>query len=143
MSGSVEVHAIDCMCAQIKPRFTLSSERVSGNGVITHVNSEGGIFSTGRLRGGLNLRRVNSIQVCLLRFVFVCRQSETWRSTFLEHLQTLARVLFWGVFVCLFVLFCFFNFRLCPLGFLLYPKYNITRVFMLGDLACTRSENIL
>ena len=41
------VHAMKCMCAQTRPRFILSSERVFlGNGVWTHVNSKGKIPST-------------------------------------------------------------------------------------------------
>ena len=35
------------MCAQTRPRFILSSERVSGNEVRTHINSKGKIPSTG------------------------------------------------------------------------------------------------
>ena len=34
------------MCAQTRPRFILSSERVLGNVVRTHVNSKGNIPST-------------------------------------------------------------------------------------------------
>ena len=42
---------MECMCAQIRLRFTLSSERVFwGNGVRTHVNSKGKILSTGENR---------------------------------------------------------------------------------------------
>ena len=48
-SGSFEVRAMKCMCAQTRPRFILSSERVFwGNGVWTHVNSKGKIPSTGK-----------------------------------------------------------------------------------------------
>ena len=36
-----------CMCAQTRPWFILSSKRVLGNGVRTHVNSNGKIPSTG------------------------------------------------------------------------------------------------
>ena len=36
-----------CMCTQPSPRFMLSSERVWGNGVRTHVNSKGKVPSTG------------------------------------------------------------------------------------------------
>ena len=32
---------MECMCAQTRPRFMLSSERVLGNGVRTHGNSKG------------------------------------------------------------------------------------------------------
>ena len=43
------VRAMKCMCAQTRPRFILSSERVFwGNGVWTHVNSKGKIPSTGK-----------------------------------------------------------------------------------------------
>ena len=43
------VCAMKCMCAQTRPRFILSSERVlGGNGVWTHVNSKGKIPSTGK-----------------------------------------------------------------------------------------------
>ena len=41
------VHIMECMCAQTRPRFILSSERVLGNGVRTHVNSEGKLHSAG------------------------------------------------------------------------------------------------
>ena len=43
------VCAMECMCAQTRPWFILSSERVllSGNGVRTHVGSKGKIPSTG------------------------------------------------------------------------------------------------
>ena len=54
------VRAIECMCAQTRPRFILSSVRVfSWDGVRTHVNSKGKILSTGKIlpRGGLNPRR--------------------------------------------------------------------------------------
>ena len=43
------VRAMECMCAQTRPRFILSSERVFwGNGVWTHVNSKRKIPSTGK-----------------------------------------------------------------------------------------------
>ena len=42
------------MCAQTRPRFILLSERVSGNGVRTHVNSKGNNPLYLRLRGGSN-----------------------------------------------------------------------------------------
>ena len=45
------------MCAQIRPRFILSSERFFGNGVRTHVNSKGKNPVYRRLRGGSNPRR--------------------------------------------------------------------------------------
>ena len=35
------VCAMECMCAQTRPRFILSSKRVLGNEVRTHVNSKG------------------------------------------------------------------------------------------------------
>ena len=36
------VHALECMCAQTRPRFILSPERVlGGNGVSNHVNCKG------------------------------------------------------------------------------------------------------
>ena len=38
---------MECMCAQTRPRFILSSERVVGNGVRTHANTKGKIPSTG------------------------------------------------------------------------------------------------
>ena len=41
------VRAMECMCAQTRPRFILSRERVLGNGSRTHVNSKGKIHSTG------------------------------------------------------------------------------------------------
>ena len=37
---------MECMCAQSRPQFMLSSIRVLGNGVRTHVNSKGKIPST-------------------------------------------------------------------------------------------------
>ena len=43
------VRAMKCMCAQTRPQFILSSERVFlGNGVWTHVNSKGKIPYTGK-----------------------------------------------------------------------------------------------
>ena len=51
---------MECMCEQTRPRFILSSERVLGNGVRTHVNSKGKIPSIGKKllpRGGSNPRR--------------------------------------------------------------------------------------
>ena len=39
---------MECMCAQTRLRFILSSERVFGNGVRTHVNSKGKIPATGK-----------------------------------------------------------------------------------------------
>ena len=39
---------MECMCAQTRPRFILSSERVLGNGVRTYVNSKGKIRSIGK-----------------------------------------------------------------------------------------------
>ena len=44
--GMSESFAIECMCAQTRPRFMLSSERVLGNVVRTHVNSKGNIPCT-------------------------------------------------------------------------------------------------
>ena len=41
------VHGMECMCAQTRPQFILSSERVFENGVRTHVNSKGEIPSAG------------------------------------------------------------------------------------------------
>ena len=35
------IRAMECMCAQTRPRFTLSSKRGLGYGVRTHVNSKG------------------------------------------------------------------------------------------------------
>ena len=37
------VNAMECICAQTRPRFLLSSKRVLWNGVRTHVNSKGKI----------------------------------------------------------------------------------------------------
>ena len=50
---------MECMCAQTRPRFILSSERVLGEWSRTHVNSKGKIPSTGKifLRGVSNPRR--------------------------------------------------------------------------------------
>ena len=45
---------MECMRAQTRPRFILSSERGLGNGVRTHVNSKGKISSTERYQGGSN-----------------------------------------------------------------------------------------
>ena len=39
---------MECVCAQTRPRFILSSERVWGNGVRNHVNSKGKIKFTGK-----------------------------------------------------------------------------------------------
>ena len=51
--------AMECMCAQTRPRCILSSEKVWGNEVRTHVNSKGKSPSTGNFlpRGGSNPRR--------------------------------------------------------------------------------------
>ena len=50
MSVSFESVRWECMCAQTRPRFTFSSERVfGGNGVRTHDNSKGKIPSTGKI----------------------------------------------------------------------------------------------
>ena len=54
--GIFLVRAMECMCAQTRPRFTLSSERVLGNGVRTHVNSKGNIPLYWMLRAGSNPR---------------------------------------------------------------------------------------
>ena len=43
---------MECMCAQNRDQFTLSSERVLENGVRTHVNSKGKIPSTRGLEEG-------------------------------------------------------------------------------------------
>ena len=43
---------MECMCAQTRLRFILSSEIVLGNGVRTHVNSKGRISSTGASEEG-------------------------------------------------------------------------------------------
>ena len=43
----VRVRAMECMCAQTRHRFTLSSKRGLGNGVRTHVSSKGKFPSTG------------------------------------------------------------------------------------------------
>ena len=50
---------MECLCAQTRPRFILSSEIVLGNGVRTHVNSKEKIPPTGKIlpRGGWNPRR--------------------------------------------------------------------------------------
>ena len=53
---NVRVCTMECIYAQTRPRFILSSEKVLGNGVRTHVNSKGKILSTWRLRGGSNPR---------------------------------------------------------------------------------------
>ena len=50
------VCVMECIFAQTKPWFIiLSSKRVLGNGIISHVNSKGKIPHYWRLRGGLNL----------------------------------------------------------------------------------------
>ena len=41
------VRTMECMCAQTRPRVILSSERVLGIGVTTHVDSKGKIPFTG------------------------------------------------------------------------------------------------
>ena len=46
---------MECMCALTRPRFTLSSERVLGNGVVTHVNKKNPFYR--RFRRGSNPRR--------------------------------------------------------------------------------------
>ena len=54
------VRAMKCMCAQTRPRFILSSERIlGGSGVWTHVNSKGkkSPLPESFPRGGSNLRR--------------------------------------------------------------------------------------
>ena len=43
---------MECVCALIRPRFILLSERVLGNGARTHVNSKEKITSTGGSREG-------------------------------------------------------------------------------------------
>ena len=48
------VHAMECMWAQTRPRFILSSKRVWGNGVRTHANSKGINPLYQGLRGGSN-----------------------------------------------------------------------------------------
>ena len=45
---------MECMCAQTRPRFILSSKRVLRNGVRNHVNFKGKKSHLWRLRGGLN-----------------------------------------------------------------------------------------
>ena len=60
MSGSFEsvqwmhmyTRAMECVCAQTRPRFILSSEKVLGNGVRTHVDSSGEKNSAGGLEKG-------------------------------------------------------------------------------------------
>ena len=47
------VRAMECMCAQTRPRFILSSKRTLGNGVRTHVDSKRKTFSTGGSEEGL------------------------------------------------------------------------------------------
>ena len=43
---------LECICAQTRPRFILSSERVLGNGVKNHINSKRKIPSAGGLEEG-------------------------------------------------------------------------------------------
>ena len=50
------VQAMDCKSEKTRPQFILSSKRVLGNGVRTHVNSKGKHPLYWRPRGGLNLR---------------------------------------------------------------------------------------
>ena len=47
---------MECMCAWTRPRFILSSERVLGNGLRTHVNFQGKVpsFGTNLPKGGSN-----------------------------------------------------------------------------------------
>ena len=47
MSGYFLVCAMECTCVQTRPQFILSFERVLGNGVRTHADSEGKIPCTG------------------------------------------------------------------------------------------------
>ena len=56
MSGSFESVRWECMRAHTGPRFKLSSERVLGKGVRTHVNSKGEIPSIRQLQAGSNPR---------------------------------------------------------------------------------------
>ena len=48
---------IECMCAQTRPRFILSSDIVLGNGVKTNVNSKGKIPSDSEVGSESNPRR--------------------------------------------------------------------------------------
>ena len=54
------VPTMECMYAQTRPRFILSSERVLGNGVRTHVTFKGKIPSTGKILR----RRVSNPRRC-------------------------------------------------------------------------------
>ena len=47
-----QVPAIECSCAQTRPRFILSSERVLGNETRTHVDTKGRSTLYQRLRKG-------------------------------------------------------------------------------------------
>ena len=52
------------MCKQTRPRFVLSSERVWGNGVRTHVNSMGEIPSTGKKSPQRRIEPMTLYQAC-------------------------------------------------------------------------------
>ena len=75
---------MECMCAQTRPRFIVSSERVLGKGVRTYVNSKGKNSLYRGFREGLDPRRSitqdsesNTLTIKLLRLPLRLSQSIT------------------------------------------------------------------
>ena len=73
-----------CMCAQTRPRFVLSPERVLGNGIRTHVHFKGIIPSTGgsyqdRIHDAAS-RRTASPTHCLLSYSGPRPWIKSWAS---------------------------------------------------------------
>ena len=88
---------MECMCAQTRPQFILSSERVVGNGVRTHVISKGKITSSGgieegRIRDAASRRTASPTHYRLsffFLFLFKLIYTRTFSYSFLFKLGTM------------------------------------------------------
>ena len=79
---------MECMCAQARPWFILSSERVLGNGERTHVNSKGEIPSTGGYEEGTNAVSRRTASPSLPIELFQHQECSSWHVE-VESLHTL------------------------------------------------------
>ena len=69
---NLRVRAMECMHAQTRPRFMLSSKKVLGNGVRSHVDSKEKIPSTGGSAEGRTLNTASGRTASLTHYRLIC-----------------------------------------------------------------------
>ena len=85
------VHAMECVCAQTRPLFILSSERVLGNGVRIHISSKGKMPAMGGSEEGPTMQdsEPNTLPTEPFWLVINYRNFRTTSRDFFPQLLTL------------------------------------------------------